>query len=165
MNHEIEYLEKLFQSQTDSVREMFKAQANNILSLSEATNKLGRELSETKGELAGFRHEVLRHFDSCPVGDLREHIGRIDVELERIRATRTKSDTKISRPPESHGGMHITWTDWNVILKSLPFVGAVIGTVFGLQFCQSDAHVLKAIVPQKVQAVSHGDEAEENKKD
>jgi len=167
MNAEIEYLEKLFQSQTDSVREMFKAQSNNILSLSDATNKLGRELSETKGELAGFRSEVIRHFDSCPVDDLREHTGRIDVELERLRATRTKtkSDDKISRPPEAQGGMLITWTDWKVILKSLPFVGAVIGTIFGLQYCQTDTHVMKALVQQKAQVISNDTEAEKDKKD
>jgi hypothetical protein len=82
----------------DYIRQMFTTLNNNVLSLDSKVDSLSRELAEQKGESTSFRREVLRHFDSCPVDELREHTGQIDIELERIRAKK-KSDDKISRPP------------------------------------------------------------------
>lgn len=84
----------------DYIRQMFTTLNNNVLSLDAKVDSLSRELAEQKGESSSFRREVLRHFDSCPVDELREHTGQIDVEIERLRAKRqADSSDKHSRPP------------------------------------------------------------------
>lgn len=86
----------------DYIRQMFETVNNSILTLSSQVTVLTKEVSEQKGETMQFRNEVLRHFESCPVDELREHTGQIDVELERLRAKRNPdSSDKHSRPPKT----------------------------------------------------------------
>jgi hypothetical protein len=85
----------------DFIKEAFKNLNDNVLILSQNINGTSREMAELKGEFSSFRREVLRHFDTCPVDELREHTGQIDVAIERLNAK--KSDPKISRPPAARG--------------------------------------------------------------
>lgn len=87
----------------DYIRQMFTTLNNNVLTLDSKVDTLSRELAEQKGESSSFRREVLRHFDTCPVDEMREHTGQIDIELERLRAAKKRpdSDDKISRPPKA----------------------------------------------------------------
>jgi hypothetical protein len=83
----------------DYIRHMFETVNNSILTLSSQVTVLTKEVSEQKGETMQFRNEVLRHFATCPVEELREHTGQIDIELERLRARRNPdSSDKIGRP-------------------------------------------------------------------
>jgi hypothetical protein len=87
----------------DYIRQMFETVNNSVLSLAAQVNTLSKEMAEQRGESASFRREVLRHFDSCPVDELREHTGQIDVELERLKVKRqADSSDKHSRPPKSN---------------------------------------------------------------
>lgn len=85
----------------DWLKEMFAHVNNNVLTLTQSVNGLNREVGELKSDTLAFRREVLRHFDSCPVDDLREHTGQVDVRIERLEAK--KSNPKISRPPSARG--------------------------------------------------------------
>lgn len=87
----------------DYIRSMFDTVNTSIQGLSLQISALTSEVAKQKGATDAFREEVLRHFDSCPVDELREHTGQIDVELERLKSKKNRSDSddKISRPPSS----------------------------------------------------------------
>lgn len=86
----------------DFIRDAFRNLNDNVLTLASDVKGTNKEVSELKGQFLSFRLEVLRHFDTCPVDELREHTGQIDIELERLRAKRARpdSDDKISGPPK-----------------------------------------------------------------
>lgn len=87
----------------DFIRDAFRNLNDNVLTLASDVKGTNKEVAELKGQFISFRLEVLRHFDTCPVDELREHTGQIDIELERLRAAKKRpdSDDKHSRPPKA----------------------------------------------------------------
>lgn len=85
----------------DYIRSMFDTVNISISQLSTQISVLTSEVSKQKGATDAFREEVLRHFTSCPVEDLREHTGQIDIELERLKTKKHSPDSsdKISKIP------------------------------------------------------------------
>jgi uncharacterized protein YehS (DUF1456 family) len=88
---------KGFMTEHDYIRSMFETLNNNVLSLAATVNQTNVKVEKLETRVDYFHEEVTKHFESCPVDDLREHTGRIDVEIAALR--RPKSDSKISRPP------------------------------------------------------------------
>lgn len=113
----------------DYIRQMFTTLNNNVLTLDSKVDTLSRELAEQKGESSSFRREVLRHFDTCPVDELREHTGQIDIELERLRAKRADSSDKHSRPPKAQAV-----SDRTIQLLAILAIVAIGGGAILVQF-------------------------------
>lgn len=117
----------------DYIRQMFTTLNNNVLTLDSKVDTLSRELAEQKGESSSFRREVLRHFDSCPVDELREHTGQIDIELERLRAKRNPdSSDKHSRPPKAQAVSDRTIQLLIVLVTVAIGGGAILVQIFGV---------------------------------
>jgi len=90
------------------IRHMFSTINNSVLELSSDVKKNSDKTDEVRIKVEkldtrfdSFREEVFRHFATCPVDDLREHTGQIDIELERLKAKKQApgSSDKISRIP------------------------------------------------------------------
>lgn len=115
----------------DFIRDAFRNLNDNVLTLASDVKGTNKEVSELKGQFLSFRLEVLRHFDTCPVDELREHTGRIDVELERIRSKRKDSDDKISRPPKAQSVSDRTLQMLIVLAVTAIGGGAILVQIFG----------------------------------
>jgi len=90
------------------IKHMFSTINDSILVLSAKVEKQNDKLDtvivkneKLETRLDCFQIATEKHFSTCPVDDLREHTGQIDVAIERLNAK--KSDPKISRPPAARG--------------------------------------------------------------
>ena len=154
-------------SELDLIRDMFQTVNNNVLSLSATVNKSMTEAAELKGEISAIkssvrslRNEMIRHFDTCPVDDLRDkqdkledQTGAIHLEIERMRAKR-------SLPPPKNTGITMSWSDVRAMLPFAVAIAGMVGTWFGLSQCSANDSQA-AILPKKT-GVTDVNETQEN---
>jgi len=137
------------------IKDMFMTVNNSVLSLSENVNKSLRENAEMRGEISAIkssvrslRNEMIRHFDTCPVDDLRDkqdkledQTGAIHLEIERMRAKR-------SLPPPKATGISMSWSDVRAMLPFAVAIAGMVGAWFGLSQCSANDSQA-AIMPKK----------------
>ena len=70
---------------------MLEKQGDHIMAVAQKVDATNREVGELKTRLDLFSAEVIRHFATCPVDDLREQAGALNLEIERLKPRHSKT--------------------------------------------------------------------------
>jgi uncharacterized small protein (DUF1192 family) len=102
------------------VIKMLEKQSDHIMIVAQKVDATNREVGELKTRLDLFSAEVIRHFATCPVDDLREQTGALNLEIERLkpRHSKTPPSTPVKIEGSDHTGMALKIAMGAIMLAS-----------------------------------------------